>query len=106
MFVVCASGKQNANTPFNASFVSKRATTDKAKVAKVVERMRTAQEAKKKKRDADIKNTIEALDKIARDEVEQLKDLLAPGSSDSGYQSDSEFYKELDDVIVFKEDDE
>ena len=101
MSMILALASKPPSKPDGFAGAKKRAKADVARLRKVTD----GREAKQKRLSDDLKHdlklTVENLDRIARDEVQELRKAFASTDAD-----DEDFFREIDGVIVFEDDTE
>ena len=76
-----------------------RASRDTEKLKAAVKRVRIAGEEKRARLSEELQNSVNNIDRIAREEIDFLKSLFEDES-----MSDDASFDEIDDIIVFKDE--
>ena len=80
----------------------KRIKKDSKKVSKAVEKLNKESEVRRNDLNKNLKSWVEELDKLAKKDVQRIKDIFEDSDIDSTIDIDDDNFETIDDVVVFK----
>jgi hypothetical protein len=80
--------------------VGARIGSDSERVKRAVKKLKAASKTKRERLAADLKSAIEAIDRIAKDEIDFLQTVFDTDSPSTDQPAVVEF-EELDDIVIF-----
>jgi hypothetical protein len=80
--------------------VGARIGSDSERVKRAVKKLKAASKTKRERLVADLKSAVEAIDRIAKDEIDFLQTVFDTESSSADAEALVEF-EEIDDIVIF-----